>query len=117
MPLGRMVLVLAFAVAGAAPLLGRTYRNEGARVRSFEPPTGWQPAPQPSYPQLLVAYSHPDGGRLTLTTQKLAPGGSAASLAAAAAPQLEKQGYGDIRRAADASYPERARLDAKLEGG
>jgi hypothetical protein len=117
MPVGRIVFLVMFSVAAAAPLLGRTYRNEAARVRSFEAPPGWQAAPQQSYPQLLVAYSHPDGGRLALTTQKLPAGATTASLAAAAAPHLEKQGYGDIRRAPDSVDPERTRLDAKLDGG
>ena len=96
---------------------GRSYRNEAARVRSFEAPSGWTQAPQQSYPQLLTAYSHSDGGRLTLTTQKLPPGATAASLAAAAAPNLEKQGYSDLKRAADPNQPERARLDGKLDAG
>jgi hypothetical protein len=111
------VAALAISVAAAAPQLGRTYRNEAARVRIFEPPSAWQPAPQTSYPQLLVAYTHADGGRITLTTQKLPPGADAASLAAAAAPNLEKQGYSDIRRAADPLNPDRARLDARLDSG
>src|SRR3954471_19603608 len=101
MPLARFGLLLAFAVAVAAPPPPRSYRNEAARVHAFEAPPSWQPAPQASYPQLLAAFNHPDGGRLTLTTQKLPPGATAASLAAAAAPNLEKQGFSDLTRAPD----------------
>jgi hypothetical protein len=115
MPLGRALLPLAFAVAAAAMPMSMTmrlYRNDAARVHSFEPPPSWQPAPQASYPRLLVSYSHPDGGRLTLTTQKIAPGTSADALAAAAAPLLLKQGFSDLKRADDNG---RARLDARLD--
>jgi hypothetical protein len=113
MPLGRALLPLAFAVAAAAmPSMARIYKNEAARVRSFEPPPSWQPAPQASYPRLLVSYSHPDGGRLMLTTQKIAPGTSAAALADAAAPLLMKQGCSDLKRSDDNG---RARLDARLD--
>jgi hypothetical protein len=108
-------LLFAVAVAAAAgPNGGRAYRNEAARVRSFEPPSGWQAAPQASYPRLLCAYTHGDGGRLTLVQQKVLPGTTAEALAGAAVPALTQQGYREIRKSGDA---ERARLDANLDGG
>jgi hypothetical protein len=115
------LVALAFAVAvapaGAAPNGGRIYKNEAARVHSFEAPPGWQPAPQASYPRLLCAFSHPDGGRLTLVQQKAAVGVTAAQLAAAAVPGLEKQGFSDVKAVADPDNAERARVTAKLDGG
>ena len=110
-----LIFAVAAAVAQAAPGGGRVYRNEAARVHSFEPPSGWQPAPQASYPRLLCAYNHADGGRLTLVQQKVAPGATAASLAAAAVPGLEKQGFYEVKQRAEADG--RARVDAKLDGG
>lgn len=117
MPAFRSFTALLFAVAVAAaagPNGGRAYRNEAARVRSFEAPPGWQPTPQASYPRLLCSFTHGDGGRLTLVQQKVQPGTTAEALAGAAAPALSQQGYQEIKKSGDA---ERARLDAKLDGG
>jgi hypothetical protein len=107
------VAAVTAAVAAAAPR-GHAYRNDGARVRSFEPPQSWQPAPQASYPRLLCGYSHPDGGRLTLTTQKVGPGTTADALARAAVLSLARQGFSDIQRAPDG---DRVRLEARIDGG
>jgi hypothetical protein len=111
----------AFAAAFAAgPAGGRLYRNDALRIHMFEPPPAWQPAPQASYPRLLCGYTHPDGGRLTLAAQKVAPGTSAESLARAAKLGLERQGFSSVQIAlerdpAHEDAPPRARLDAKLD--
>ncbi len=106
--------VAAARFAAAAPSAGRIFRNDAARVRSFEPPSSWQIAPQASYPRLLASYSHPDGGRLTLTMQKVAPGTTAAALAGAAALELTRQGFSDLKQKAD-SEGDRARIEARLD--
>ena len=99
---------------------GRLYRNDALRIHVFEPPPAWQPAPQASYPRLLCGYTHPDGGRLTLAAQKAAPGATAESLARAAQPGFERQGFSSVQIGADQDparedAPPRARLDAKLD--
>jgi hypothetical protein len=106
------LFVFVFLVA-AAPGVGRQYRNEAMRVRSFEPPAPWQIAPQPSYPRLLCEYSHPDGGRLTLAAQRIMAGATAESLAQAAKPALEKQGFSDVKVT---STDGRVRLEAHIDG-
>jgi hypothetical protein len=113
--LGRRVLVAALALASiAAGTSARTYRNEALHVRSFEPPPGWEKAPQGSYPRLLAAYSHREGGHLTLSAQQVAPGTSALKLAEQARVPLERQGFTAVRVTADGA---RARLEATLDGG
>jgi hypothetical protein len=92
----------------------RVYRNEPMRVRSFEPPVGWELAPQSSYPRLLASYAHREGGRLTLSAQKVQPGVSAQTLVDQSKPALSKQGFTAIRVKADV---EGVRLDAELDGG
>jgi len=121
-----LLLLFAFAWAPssldrpaiAAPVGARLCRNEPLRLRGFEPPVSWQPAPQANYPRIVCSYTHPDGGRLTLAAQKVAPGTAAESLAESARAGLEKQGFSDVRISVDKSEgAPRARLDAHLEGG
>jgi hypothetical protein len=106
------LLIFVFLVA-AAPGVGRQYRNDAVRVRSFEPPAPWALAPQPSYPRLLCEYTHPDGGRLTLAAQKITAGTTAEALALAAKPALEKQGFSDVKVAI---VEGRVTLEAHLDG-
>ena len=68
---------LALIAAATAP---RVYRNPAMQVHSFEPPPGWELAPQSSYPWLLASYAHRDGGRLTLAAQRLPPRATAQTL-------------------------------------
>jgi hypothetical protein len=104
---------LALALAGAgAP--SRLYRNEAMRVRSFEAPSGWEQAPQSSYPRLLTSFTHADGGRITLTAQRVAPGTTPAALVAQSRPALERQGFFAIHVI---SENDRVRLEASLDGG
>lgn len=107
-------LALALAPSLAAGAGVRTYRNEAMGVRAFEPPAGWELAPQASYPRLLASYSHREGGRLTLSAQRLPAGVTAAKLAQQARGPMEKQGYRSIKVQADG---ERVRLEAELDGG
>ena len=95
----------------------RLYRNDAMRVHAFEPPPSWVPAPQASYPRLLVSYSHAEGGRITLTAQKVAPGITAQQLAVASHVALENQGFANIQLKSDARDPTRVRLAAQLDGG
>jgi hypothetical protein len=118
-----LALALALTLPVATPALAgpttlRLCRNDSLRLRGFEPPVSWQPAPQANYPRVVCAYTHPDGGRLTLSAQKVAPGTAAESLAQGARAGLEKQGFSDVRISVDHSESApRARLDAHLEGG
>jgi hypothetical protein len=92
----------------------RLYRNAAMRVRSFEPPAGWEPSPAGAYPRLLVAYTHADGGRMTLTAQRVAASTTAARLASEARGPLEKQGFTAIRMKPESG---RMHLEAELAGG
>ncbi len=118
-----LALVLAGSFASVAraagPIVARLYRNDSLHIRAFEPPPSWQPAPQANYPRILVAYSHPDGGRLTLAAQKTAAGATAEEVARQAKAGLEKQGFSDVKIAIDrdSGPTPHALLDAKLEGG
>jgi len=100
--------------AGAAGTSARSYRNEAMHVRQFEPPSGWVLAPQGSYPRLLASYSHREGGRITLSAQRIAPGTTALKLAESSRAPLERQGFAALVIAADGA---RARLEATLDGG
>lgn len=101
-------------VASLGANSNRVYRNEPMRVRSFEPPVGWQLAPQSSYPRLLASYAHREGGRLTLSAQKVQPGVSAQTLVDQSKPALSKQGFTGIRVKTDGDGQ---RLEAELDGG
>jgi hypothetical protein len=94
----------------------RLYRNEAMHVRAFEPPSGWEQAPQTSYPRLLTSYAHPDGGRLTLTAQKVAAGTTAEALVRQSRPALERQGFADIQVSKEGDG-NRVRVSARLDGG
>jgi hypothetical protein len=104
-------VIFLFAIAAVG---SRAYRNEAMGVRMFEPPPGWDRAPQSAYPRLLVSYSHSEGGKLTLSAQKVAPPTSAASLAHDARAPLEKQGFTRITQKADGA---RMRMSAELDSG
>lgn len=108
---GVVAFVAISAIAHAAP---RLYRNEAMRVRAFDPPMGWELAPQVTYPGLLATYTHQDGGRLTLAAQRVAANVDAKQLADQSKPVLERQGFGTIK-----ITPEEGglRLDAILDGG
>ena len=116
----RLVLVqLGLVVAGLAVATGalaapRLYRNEAMKVRAFDPPSGWELAPQVSYPGLLASYTHADGGRLTLAAQRVAATVDSKQLAEQSRPVLERQGFASIKLT-----PEEGglRLDATLDGG
>jgi hypothetical protein len=103
----------AIAVLAGAGSTPRLYRNEAMRVRAFEPPIGWELAPQQSYTRLLASYTHTGGGRLTLSAQKVAPGTSARALVEQSQPALMRQGFADIRVQDEGG---RTRLEALLEG-
>ena len=111
------LVVLLFSItllpsfASAAP---RLYRNEVMRVRAFDPPAGWELAPQVTYPGLLASYTHQDGGRLTLAAQRVAAGVDGKQLVEQSRPVLERQGFAMIK-----IIPEEGglRLDALLDGG
>lgn len=106
------VLALLFAVpAVAAP---RLYRNEAMKIRAFDPPSGWELAPQVTYPGLLASYTHVDGGRLTLAAQKVAGGVDAQKLAEQSRPVLQRQGFSQIKLSSEDGG---VRLDAVLDGG
>ncbi|HZS36287.1 MAG TPA: hypothetical protein VFF06_05645 [Polyangia bacterium] len=109
------LLLAALALASvAAGTSARSYRNEALHVRGFEPPSGWVLAPQGSYPRLLASYSHREGGRITLSAQRIAPGTTALKLAESSRAPLERQGFAALVIAADGA---RARLEATLDGG
>jgi hypothetical protein len=102
-----------------APLLmaagsGHIYRNDAWNVRAFEAPVGWELAPQPSYPRLLAAYSHRDGGKMTLVAQREPPTRDARALAQESRAALTRQGFQQIQLSEDGG---RVRLDALLDGG
>jgi hypothetical protein len=109
-----LFLVAGSALWAAGPQGPRVYRNDALRVKAFEPPSGWHASPQPSYPRMLIEYTHPDGGRLTVAAQKVAPGATADSVAKGARQGLEKQGFQQLKLTADGP---RTRLDARLDGG
>jgi hypothetical protein len=108
--LGFFALAL-FLVAAAPP---RIYKNDALRVRAFAAPAGWELVPQSSYPRLLAAYVHADGGKLTLAAQKIPVGIQPIALAEQSKPALQKQGFANIRLRKEG---DRARLDAELDGG
>lgn len=108
----RIAFVFFALLLGASS--ARTYRNPAMKVRAFEPPAGWELAPQASYPRLLASYAHPGGGRLTLSAQKVPPETTAQALVQQARTSLAKQGFSAITVRADAT---RQRLDADLDGG
>src|SRR4029079_7363241 len=89
-------------------------RNEAMRVRAFEAPAGWELAPQSSYPRLLASYSHHEGGKLTLSAQKVPATTTSMDLAEQSRMPLEKQGFTALRVHADGP---RARLEADRDGG
>src|SRR5258706_10659576 len=107
------IAAAALALLGGAGSSSRLYSTEARRVRAFEPPIGWEMAPQQSYTRLLASYTHAGGGRLTLSAQKVAAGTSAHTLVAQSQPALQRQGFADIHVQDEGP---RARLEALLEG-
>jgi len=93
---------------------GRQFQSDAMNVRMFEPPPGWELSPQATYPRLLAAYAHAEGGRLTLSAERVPAGTTAAHLAAEALAPLEKQGFKQVRLK---PFGDRARLSAELDGG
>src|SRR5262245_4151175 len=108
------VALLGASLSAHAASTTRGYRNDALRVRSFEPPVGWEKAPQQSYTRLLASYSHAGGGRLTLSAQKVAPSTTAEKLVHQSRTALEHQGFADIHVTPDGS---RVRLEALLDNG
>jgi hypothetical protein len=104
-----LIFLLSLAATGS-----RAYRNDALGVRMFEPPPGWDRAPQSAYPRLLVSYSHSEGGKLTLSAQKVTPTTTAASLANDARAPLEKQGFTRFTQKAEGA---RVRVSAELDSG
>jgi hypothetical protein len=98
----------------AAPPNNRRYQNDAMGVRLFAPPIGWDKQPQSSYPRLLAAYSHREGGRMTLAAQKVPPGTTPEKLATEARASLERQGFAQVALRPDG---ERVRIEATLDGG
>jgi hypothetical protein len=92
----------------------RVYRNDAMRVRAFSPPAGWELAPQSSYPRLLAYYAHAEGGRITLSAERVPPSTPASSLAQRARAPLEKQGYAHLQIT---NAGDRTRLEGDLDGG
>jgi len=109
----RRLVPLVFAASIAAGG-AHVYRNDQARVRAFAPPSGWELAPQSSYPRLLAAYVGAEGARLTLAGQKMSRELTAVALAEQSVPVLSRQGFAKVRVSADG---DRARIDAELDGG
>jgi hypothetical protein len=85
----------AAVVTLAAATPSRVYSNETLHLHAFEPPPGWEKSPPPTYPRLLATYTHPEGGRLALTVQRVAPGTTAAQLAEQSKTPLAHQGFSD----------------------
>jgi hypothetical protein len=106
-----LVAALAFLVAAAPP---RVVRIDLFRVRAFAAPVGWELVPQSSYPRLLAAYVHPDGGKLTLAAQRVPAGIQPMALAEQSRAALTKQGFASLSIRKDGEH---ARLDAVLDGG
>jgi hypothetical protein len=104
-----LLFFLSLAAVGS-----RAYRNDAMGVRMFEPPPGWERAPQSSYPRLLVSYSHAEGGKLTLSAQRVPAGTTAAALANEARAPLEKQGFTRLTFKPDGA---RVRVTAELDSG
>lgn len=96
-----MVVAALAAVLGAAAVAsaigGRTYHNEALRVRAFDIPRGWDPAPQIGYPRVLVLATNADGARLLLAAQHVRPGATAEALANEARATLDRQGFLDLK--------------------
>jgi hypothetical protein len=92
----------------------RLYRNDAMRVRAFQPPPGWELAPQASYPRLLASYASGEGGRITLSAQKVAPAATAERLAENGRAGLAKEGFSAFVLKPDG---ERERLSAHLAAG
>jgi hypothetical protein len=121
---GRTMLAISVAVAIvtiSASLLaagiggGRSYHNDALRIRSFETPRKWDPAPQIGYPKVLVLATHPDGAKLLLGAQHVPPGTTAATLAGAAKVTLMKQRFSDLKLTDEDDG--RVRLEATSDGG
>jgi hypothetical protein len=110
-------LIAVGVVAAGAGAPDRNYRNEAMRVRSFEPPASWQLAPQSSYPRLLALYVNADGGRITLTGQKVPAGTTPSTILAQSRPALERQGMAELKITPDPRDPGRIALEATFDGG
>lgn len=101
----------------AARAAGRVYRNEALRILALEIPRGFTPAPQVSWPGVLLIASGSGksaGARLVAAAQKVIPGQDALSLAAEARAGLLKQGFRDPRvsdRAPGTGGESRAQID------
>ena len=113
---------LALVLAGESARGGRQYRRPDAGIALFEIPRGWEarPASQIAYPNLLLIADGPDGSRLVLGSQRIAPGTTALHLAAEARGALPRQGFREPRITPldpGASGEDRCRLDSSRDGG
>lgn len=104
-PLGLAAVALAMisplkrsAEAASAP---RVYRNDAYRIRSFILPGNWELSSQGTYQNLLVAYSHGEGARITITAERRRPGQDADRLAVRSRPLLERQGFSGLKLRSD----------------
>jgi hypothetical protein len=112
---GLAISLVAVGLAGGIAAAGnppRVYRNDIMKVRAFEAPADWELAPQSSYPRLLASYSHRDGGKLTLSAQRVSAATTAMELAEQSRVPLEKQGFTQLHIKPEGS---RARLEADLD--
>jgi hypothetical protein len=91
------VLLVAAATSPVSAAGSRVYRSETWRIRSYTLPGTWELSSQGSYPNLLVAYSHGEGGRITIAAEARGPAGTAERLAARTRPILERQGFRELR--------------------
>ena len=89
-----MVCLLAFMTV-AAGYSSRVLHRPSVGIQHFEPPVGWELSSQPSYPHLLVLYTHHQGGRLTIN--RAATAKSPAAVASETKAALEKGGYTELQ--------------------
>jgi hypothetical protein len=113
-------IFLFVTVAAAAPFSARSYRNEAARISVIVPPSGWELAPQSTYPRILATWSQRDA-RLTLSADR-APhpdlgAFDAQALLERSRPALQRQGFYGLESSVDPVDGARRRLHARLEGG
>lgn len=101
------------SVAAAAPFAARAYRNEAARVQTIVPPSGWEMAPQSTYPHILATWSQRDA-RITLSAEHAGKTPDAKALVDRSLPALQRQGFYGIELTPDGA---RQRLHARLDGG
>jgi hypothetical protein len=94
---------------GLLLLLGpadRVVQSDRHQVR-VEAPPGWTPQRQSAYPNVVAILTHRDGGRITLTAQRLRGGETPAQLAERSRPALLRQDM-KIERLAPSAFDSNA---------